>query len=234
MAPVKDDNLLWRRVAALRGIQGPKRGERPHISGERFHAQMLRAEEKARRNGSRRTPPPPTRERDAPTFTPIGLRRALIQMEAARTARRQRERSATARRSSAARRRPRALGAARRCDRGTGPRGGTARSAAGAARADGRQDLVEARELGRPVVAAEEDLGAAVVEDQRVTGARVDVDLGERGARRRARARRQRGERRRATVHVVGAVEREEAERLSEGGFARGTRGRVLIRARRP
>jgi hypothetical protein len=34
------EDLLWRRVAALRGIDLPKRGERAHISGDRFHVQL--------------------------------------------------------------------------------------------------------------------------------------------------------------------------------------------------
>ncbi len=91
MATAKEENLLWKRVAALRGIHTPKRGERPHISGERFHVQMLRAEDKARaqRLAAQVTVPD---DRDAPTFTPIGLRRASIQLEAARRARAQLER----------------------------------------------------------------------------------------------------------------------------------------------
>jgi len=35
-----DENLLWLRVAALRGIHVPKRGARAHVTGDRFQVEV--------------------------------------------------------------------------------------------------------------------------------------------------------------------------------------------------
>jgi hypothetical protein len=34
------EGLLWQRVAALRGIRAARRGDRAHVSGERFQVQV--------------------------------------------------------------------------------------------------------------------------------------------------------------------------------------------------
>jgi hypothetical protein len=39
-----EQNLLWRRVAALRGIHVPERGARAYVSGERFLVQVSRVD----------------------------------------------------------------------------------------------------------------------------------------------------------------------------------------------
>jgi hypothetical protein len=41
---MSEENLLWLRVAALRGIQDPKRGGRAHVSGDRFQVEVSRVD----------------------------------------------------------------------------------------------------------------------------------------------------------------------------------------------
>lgn len=107
------ENLLWLRVAALRGIQVQKHREHAHLSGQRFQVEVsgtvgrktvervsrlvsdascngVVGEIAVRRNDS------PKRAR-VPTFlgvgtTPLDWRRALIEREAERLARTQPDR----------------------------------------------------------------------------------------------------------------------------------------------
>jgi hypothetical protein len=41
---MSEENLLWLRVAALRGIQVPKQGARAHVSGDRFQVEVSRVD----------------------------------------------------------------------------------------------------------------------------------------------------------------------------------------------
>jgi hypothetical protein len=41
---MSEPNLLWLRVAALRGIQVPKRGARAHVTGDRFQVEVSRVD----------------------------------------------------------------------------------------------------------------------------------------------------------------------------------------------
>jgi hypothetical protein len=111
----KSENLLWLRVAALRGIHVPERGARAYVSGERFLVQVSRVDarrtEEIERVGRVVSDPScqgvigeivahrhevPRRSR-IPTLpgyatAPLGWRRGLIEREASRLARLQPER----------------------------------------------------------------------------------------------------------------------------------------------
>jgi hypothetical protein len=113
--PTEGENLLWLRVAALRGIEIPERGARASVEGERFRVQVTRRGAPKSTELSRlsqlvsdpscrgvigeivveRAQPP--RRRRVPTARGLGNPRpdwriALLEQEAARLARHQPDR----------------------------------------------------------------------------------------------------------------------------------------------
>jgi hypothetical protein len=96
---MEGDNLLWRRVAALRGIEVPRRGDAP-IRGDRFQVRISRVRRKTGEiERARDLVSAPTCQgvigeifnRVGPADA-LGWRRALIQAEGERLARTQPER----------------------------------------------------------------------------------------------------------------------------------------------
>ena len=106
---LETENLLWLRVAALRGIDLPGRGARAHLSGDRFQIQVARVaspktaelervarlvsdpscqgvvgEIVARRDDAPPHAPPAPRRRKI--TSPLGWRGALVEREARRLA----------------------------------------------------------------------------------------------------------------------------------------------------
>jgi hypothetical protein len=117
---MKHENLLWQRVAALRGIDVPKRGDRACITGERWTVEVARpARSPHVERAAQRASDPAVRgvvgeivarpdgagagagggaggavAAGRPTIaTPLGWRRALIEWEGERLARSQPERA---------------------------------------------------------------------------------------------------------------------------------------------
>jgi len=99
---MESEDLLWQRVVAFRGIELPKRGDRLHITGERFEVQVTGARASSRGTGR------VARVEAAPAYRgvvgeivstrspagPLGWRHGLIATEAERLARLQPERRA--------------------------------------------------------------------------------------------------------------------------------------------